>query len=781
MLQRRFLGAGTFFVAAVLAAVFSFAHFDRSGVEVVEAGPPAQRGRTTPTATPTPTPALGVSALQNSGRGTPKSPVGVGDSLSVRLGGFDLRDLTKSRVWLYLWSSTDASASFPGCSEVGTDDFLLGESSLVQGNIQASFTVDVDVPPFAGGDNNHFCAVQLGGASATLQVSVEVYPDVYRMALSIDSIASAGVGAAGTLVPGNELSSSFRVTGGRGLTELSDDVTQSRGVPQQGRVRQTDLVTTTASWKACPLRGNLNVGCEWVDMQGISSSFPQGGTHLVPGGDMLLRLSLPSNSVAAERFVVYWGPVDIWYLGVDRGTVPLDRAQDFVVHYEHLQPLESELNSQLVQLEPGDSVDLPISRGSADARGHTFVSMVSCNDNYLGNLYAGGSAPLGSEVALRLLGMQDCTKQRGPAFGDYGTNMPPVSGGVPDLSEHQLRSAWVQHDVTAGYQMVCEMQPIVTSTWVVGPGGVGGAWKDFSYNAPRCWNPVPTDPLFGAPLHVDDPYQCYVDLSRRYRWDEPGYQSTVVVARQAPVAANPGANPPTPAVPAVAGIKRLHPVTYSCGWEPPYFKGEWALDVPLQPTKFKVTGIGITYSGGLFSIPLSWDAVAGATDYEIRRVAVNGSSATGWGTVPFGSGRQLQTTFTARVPLALAGQHQLQVRAVGAAGAGVYSAVLVGLSPSVSTSTPLVVGVAGQAPRGYHLPWYTTKYNAARSFYSFALKWERGGASTGAGSVAARCCCRTTLLVTALSSAGFLTLRSGGAARCSSPAAPCSLAMIPLT
>ena len=471
MLQRRFLGAGAFFVLAVLAAVFSFAHLGHSGLEVVEAGPPAQRGTPTPTATitPTPTPFLWVRALQKSGRGTPKSPVGVGDALAVGLGGFDLRDPTKSRVWLYLWSSTDANVSFPGCSEVGTDDFLLGESSLVQGVVQASLTVDVDVPPFAEGDNNYLCAVQIGGTSATLQVSVEVYPDVYRMALSIDSIASAGVGAATALVPGDELSAAFHVTGGRGLTEFSNQVTQRRGVPQ------TDLVTTTASWKACPLRGNLNVGCEWVDLGDVSSSFPLGGTHLVPGDDMVLRLSLPSNSVAAERFVVYWGPVDIWYLGVDRDdTVPLDRAQDFVVHYEHLQPLESELNSKLVQLEPGDSVDLPISRGSADARGHTFVSMVSCNDNYLGNLYAGGIAPPGSEVALRLLGMQDCTKQRGPAFGDYGTNMPPVSGGVPDLSEHQLRSAWVQHDVTAGYQMVCEMQPIVTSTWVVGVGGTGG-------------------------------------------------------------------------------------------------------------------------------------------------------------------------------------------------------------------------------------------------------------------------------------------------------------------
>ena len=547
-----------------------------------------------------------------------------GDTLKVSASGYD----SGERIWFYLWTRDDGVDSFPNCLDVAVDEYLIREGRLDTAG-SASFDMEVSVPPFVEGDNNMLCAVRRGGQYATAYLEVDVPPDTYLMQLELTEINAAGTVARNTLIPDDALSDHFEVVGARGLSEW--DGTQSRGVDadSDSSIEGDEvLVQTSGEWRACPLRGSLNVGCEWDDLSGSGALLvDRSGSHLVPGEDMVLQLSLPDAAggndlnLAAERFVVFWGPVDVWLLGTERdgvtGGVP---AEDFVVHDEHLRPLASELNSKIVQLRPGDTVDLPISwSSSANEQGHTFISMVACNDNYLKRLF--GTGAVTGEVADQLQGLEDCTVQQGPAFEDYGTNLSPDASYLVRSGEHYLRQAWVQHDVHSGFGLHCSVTPTVYSDWVEIDDEGNGYWEDTWHLDVKCVNgPVP-DPV-GADSGTED---CYTSLTQEYSWaSSPSIDTTLGdVARMAPIPPVPATetDPGSPGRPAVSGVDQRATTNYWCGWEPEHFK----------------------------------DAVY------------------------------------------------------------------------------------GPAPRGYNLSWYNTRYNAANSFYSFALEWELdrppGGDGYGCGAM----------------------------------------------
>ena len=535
-----------------------------------------------------------------------------GDTLTVSASGYDSDD----RIWFYLWTRDDAVENFPNCLDVAVDQNLISEGRLDSVG-SASFVMEVSVPPFADGDNNMLCAVRRGGQYASVRLTVEVTPDIYLMQLELTGIDAAGTAAKEKLIVGGALSVGFEVEGARGLVEWGG--TQLRGVDSDSSDSITGdeiLVETSGVWRACPMRGSLNVGCEWDDLIESGALLQDRvGSHLVPGNDMVLRLSLPDVvgvhdlNLAAERFVVFWGPVDVWLLGTERpgaGTAP----EDFVVHDEHLRPLASELNSKIVQLRPGDQVDLPVTRNSANQQGHTFVSMVACNDNYLKRLFEAGAVT--GEVAQQLRGLEDCTVQQGPAFEDYGSGLSPDASYHVRSGEYYLREAWLQHDVLSGFGLHCSVTPTVYSDWVEIEDGGGGYWVDTWSMDVSCHNGVAPDPV-GADVGAAD---CYTSLTEEYSWaSSPSINAGLGdVDRVLPV-------PPVEATdddpgfagsPAVSGVDQLGTTRYWCGWDPEYFKD-----------------------------------------------AAN-----------------------------------------------------------------------GPAPRGYNLSWYNTRYNAANSFYSFALEWELGGGAS---------------------------------------------------
>ena len=530
----------------------------------------------------------------------------LGDVLTVNASGYDPED----RVWMYLWTREDASTDFPGCLQVAIDDYLVGEG-LLDASGEVSFDLDVTLPPFAAGDGNMVCVVRRGGQNASVRLMVDVPPDEYLMQLEMSEIEVAV--NRGVLIPDESLDQRFKIKGSRGLSEWGD--TQFRGVDYDALSLDELLVQTSVNWRACPMRGDLNVGCEWEDVSESGAELEgRSGAHLVPGDNMVLRLSLPDAAsgrelnLAAERFVIFWGPVDVWLLGTERaGVTGGVAAADFVVHDEHLRPLASELNSKIVQLRPGDTVDLSITRNSsASRRGHTFVSMVACNDNYLKRLFEGAVT---GEVAQQLRGLEDCTVQQGPAFEDYGTNMSPDASYHERSGEHYLREAWLQHDVLSGLGMHCSVTPTVYSDWVEIEGGDGGYWVDTWHLDVSCGSRAAPDPVVAGAGTAD----CYTSLTQAYSWDssptiDASFGDVDRMAPVAPVSAV-GDNPGSPGSPAVTGVDRRGTAGYWCGWEPEHFK----------------------------------DSANGPT------------------------------------------------------------------------------------PRGYNLPWYNTRYNAANSFYSFALEWEGGG------------------------------------------------------
>ena len=525
-----------------------------------------------------------------------------GDFLTVDVGSFSDpgSSVRADRVWLYLWTAPTPDASFPGCasSEVAQDDNLLMEGFLDENRV-LSFRVIVRVPPFQEGDSNFVCALRVDGESVSRRLQVDFLPDVYLMQLELNSIVAAGTDSKDDLLEDDALKDDFEVTGGRGLTEwgTSSGFTQVRGVDggTDGISGDEALLEVSGEWWSCPRRNTLEVGCEWEDLEGndakLGGRYSDTDVHLVPGDDLALRVSLPTSSggdlnLAAERFVVLWGPVDVWLLGTEQRSGGVEAA-DYVVHDDHLRPLTSELNSKIVQLSPGDSVDLPISRSSANWQGHTFVSMVACNDSYLKRLV--GSDAVTGELAERLRGLEDCTVQQGPAFEDYGSNMPP---GYDDdayirMREIFLADAWLQNNVRSGLELYCEIVPTIYRDWDDSRRG----WRDSWTMEIFCENPdEPWDDLSAVPNDTLDTYSsvlgpegCYEALVRPYFWDS--YDQDPQVQPMRPVDAVPPSegNEGTLASPAVTGVKELESGRYRCGWGPHHFQTEkWP--IPLGYT-----------------------------------------------------------------------------------------------------------------------------------------------------------------------------------------------------
>ena len=525
-----------------------------------------------------------------------------GDFLTVDVGGFSDpgSSVRADRVWLYLWTAPTPDASFPGCasSEVAQDDNLLMEGFLDENRV-LSFRVIVRVPPFQEGDSNFVCALRVDGESVSRRLQVDFLPDVYLMQLELNSIVAAGTDSKDDLLEDDALKDDFEVTGGRGLTEwgTSSGFTQVRGVDggTDGISGDEALLEVSGEWWSCPRRNTLEVGCEWEDLEGndakLGGRYSDTDVHLVPGDDLALRVSLPTSSggdlnLAAERFVVLWGPVDVWLLGTEQRSGGVEAA-DYVVHDDHLRPLTSELNSKIVQLSPGDSVDLPISRSSANWQGHTFVSMVACNDSYLKRLV--GSDAVTGELAERLRGLEDCTVQQGPAFEDYGSNMPP---GYDDdayirMREIFLADAWLQNNVRSGRELYCEIVPTIYRDW----DDSRRVWRDSWTMEIFCENPdEPWDDLIAVPNDTLDTYSsvlgpegCYEALVRPYFWDS--YDEDPQVQPVRPVDAVPPSegNEGTLASPAVTGVKELESGRYRCGWGPHHFQTEkWP--IPLGYT-----------------------------------------------------------------------------------------------------------------------------------------------------------------------------------------------------
>ena len=161
---------------------------------------------------------------------------------------------------------------------------------------------------------------------------------------------------------------------------------------------QGKLVDTHGQWYRCEDRlvAGIQVGCSW-DLR------PDGNTNedevylarvpedapsvKVPGDVVELQLAMGGADLgvrkAAERYVVFWGPVDIWLLGGTGGVGP----QDFVIQSEHLAGLDSRPVLEN-ELENG-IFTLSLDRGSANFRGDTFVAVVPCNDDYLEGKFSG--------------------------------------------------------------------------------------------------------------------------------------------------------------------------------------------------------------------------------------------------------------------------------------------------------------------------------------------------------------------------------------------------------
>ena len=573
--------------------------------------------------------------------------VAAGDFLTVDVGGFPEPSSGEraDRVWLYLWTADAPDASFPGCAspEVARDENLLAEGFLDQSRV-LSFRGMVRVPPFQDGNNNFLCALRVNGESVSRRLQVDVLPDVYLMQLELNSIVAAGTDSADELLQNNALKDDFEVDGGRGLTEwgTASGFTQVRGVDggTDGISGEEALLRVSGEWRACPRRGTLEVGCEWEDLAGddakLGGRYSGADVHLVPGDDMVLRVSLPTSgsgdlNLAAERFVVFWGPVDVWLLGTDQRSGGVEAA-DYVVHDDHLRPMTSELNSKIVQLSPGDSVDLPISRISANRQGHTFVSMVACNDSYLKRLV--GSDALTGELAERLRGLEDCTVQQGPAFEDYGSNMPLGTGddAYIRMREIVLADAWLQNDVLSGRELYCEIAPTIYRDWDEDRNRWRETWtmEIFCENPVEPWDDLRTvsNDIGSSYSSVAGPEGCYDALVRPYSWDS--YSDQAQVEPVPPVDAVPpsNGNPGTPASPAVTGVKELTTGRYRCGWGPHHFQtAEWPIPLgytnPWYTTRYNA-------ADSFYSFAVEWKEggfLGGADDgcsamllpYNVRR------------------------------------------------------------------------------------------------------------------------------------------------------------------
>ena len=518
----------------------------------------------------------------------------------------------EGRVWLYLWHD-DSGLGASGCLDHAVDENLR-DDGLLDGDGSITFTMDVTVPPFVGGAGNRFCLLRRDGVYTVSDAfEVDVRPSVYRMQLEISDIALQS-SPTGLLDSSNDsLSADFRVDGGRGLSEWT--LPQRRGghVGVGGIPGANALVSVDGQWSACPEEGDLVVGCHWEDLVHLED---RADTLMLPGREAVLRLRLPQDTWdnrAAERFVVFWGPVDLWLLGTQHGDDDPGHAagevepRSFVVHSEHLKSIASEINSRVVQLTPGDYVDLPISNSSSsNSSGHTFVSLVSCNDDYLDAL---GTS---SEVRNQKTALQDCTRLQGPSFGSYGKNLPDDADSGLILGWHYLRQAWLQHhDVLNGRGMRCEVTPTVYSNW----SSDEGRWLDSWTLELDCYNDVEQ---MGTARAITKPFaaneepdfaRCERVLARTYAWGDMAF-SHDGEGDQDRMGETTGTDGNL--VSAVSGIDMRPTVTVKCGWGPERVNHEVGGQVerPLFP------GFYTRYNAArsFYSFVLEWEEKGSPSD-----------------------------------------------------------------------------------------------------------------------------------------------------------------------
>ena len=300
------------------------------------------------------------------------------------------RNFGEGRVWLYLWQESSAG-QVPDCLANAVDDNLRDDGQLDASGV-VSFTMDVTVPPFSAGPGNRFCLVRRDGSFLLSDAfAVDVRPATYLMQLELDSIELKFWLPRRVCSIHQEVSlSTF------GLTVLGacrSGVSPNVAVLMMGLAAYLTPITWLR-WTVSGSRAPRKVTWSLVATGRIWWIWRTSrmGSLRLPGNDTVLRLRLPEASqsdLAAERFVVFWGPVDLWLLGTQQSdndpawSAGEFEPRSFVVHSEHLELVASELNSRVVQLSPGDYVDLPI---SSNESGHTFVSLVSCNDRLLGRI-----------------------------------------------------------------------------------------------------------------------------------------------------------------------------------------------------------------------------------------------------------------------------------------------------------------------------------------------------------------------------------------------------------
>ena len=222
-----------------------------------------------------------------------------------------------------------------------------------------------------------------------------------------------------------------------------------------GRLHDGPLVSTYGQWHRCQDRlvggSGIRLGCSWEEPPAGGGS--QDEVYLepvertaapvqVPGDTMQLRIFLNEADLgvrkAAERYVVFWGPVDLWLLGAGGGIEP----QDFVIQGEHLAGIDSRT---VVQDDLVNGVfTLDLERSSANYRGDTFVALVPCNDDYLEGKFGGDEF----NRAQRAFG--DCTKRS-------AAGLPRLNGGDSDLTPKGVKEAWSQHDPLSGLGLSCSV------------------------------------------------------------------------------------------------------------------------------------------------------------------------------------------------------------------------------------------------------------------------------------------------------------------------------------
>ena len=380
----------------------------------------------------------------------------MGESVTLSGEGFT----PGGRVWAYVGSVV---GRVPSCRNLGVD-----ENQVDDGKVASDGTVSFDIDVVSGkgfmaGDDNYLCLIDYSGLGLELtpaRLRVVEPPPAYRMRLDVMSIENDPGDAFPSLQEGSELvfPDNVAVDGAKHF----DDWT----MPQERRVGSGDdvLVRTNGTWYRCEdkMVDGGQTGCVWEERpEGNNDKDAvflkrvrddNSGPVSLPGNVAQLRLGLKGDHAgvarAADRFVIFWGPVDIWMLGAGGGVGP----QDFVIQGDHLVGLQSRTVVQS-DLDENGYFTLDIDRfGSANRRGDTFVAIVPCNDDYLEGRFSGDEL----DKAQKALGDCSVPSVSGLPFLD-GQNPSLQSSSEAGPFSHGQKEAWSQHDARSGLGMRCDV------------------------------------------------------------------------------------------------------------------------------------------------------------------------------------------------------------------------------------------------------------------------------------------------------------------------------------